>query len=170
MVQEMNMQQHRRVRNLIKRLCANYQNGYCLPLDDGESCVCVQSVSFHLCCNYFKSAVLPDDSALEAEITSPNSTAFCRECNRPFIPRSNRNNQKYCPECAKRRHKESKAKSIAKAREKCRQSQPGKSTVQAVISINTWGVKVEIPFPRVLRYLCVIDTVLLQSRSIGKYL
>ena len=30
---------------LIRRLCANYDGGNCLPLDDGEGCVCVQTIA-----------------------------------------------------------------------------------------------------------------------------
>ena len=35
--------QLRRARKLIRRLCANYDEGNCLALDEGEGCVCVQS-------------------------------------------------------------------------------------------------------------------------------
>ena len=33
--------QRARCNRLIRRLCANYDGGNCLPLDDGEGCVCV---------------------------------------------------------------------------------------------------------------------------------
>ena len=36
--------QLRRARKLIRRLCANYDEGNCLALDEGEGCVCVQSI------------------------------------------------------------------------------------------------------------------------------
>lgn len=32
--------QRARCNRLIRRLCANYDGGNCLPLDDGEGCVC----------------------------------------------------------------------------------------------------------------------------------
>ena len=35
-----------RCNRLIRRLCANYDGGNCLPLDDGEGCVCVQMISY----------------------------------------------------------------------------------------------------------------------------
>ena len=38
--------QRARCNRLIRRLCANYDGGNCLPLDDGEGCVCVQTI----CC------------------------------------------------------------------------------------------------------------------------
>lgn len=60
---------HRQSANaLIKRLCANYEGGNCLALDDGEPCVCVQSISYSLLCKYFRNAVLPAEPMLEANI------------------------------------------------------------------------------------------------------
>ena len=57
---------HRQSANaLIKRLCANYEGGNCLALDDGEPCVCVQSISYSLLCKYFRNAVLPAEPMLE---------------------------------------------------------------------------------------------------------
>ena len=38
--------QRARCNRLIRRLCANYDGGNCLPLDDGEGCVCVQTISY----------------------------------------------------------------------------------------------------------------------------
>ena len=40
--------QRARCNRLIRRLCANYDGGNCLPLDDGEGCVCVQTISYSL--------------------------------------------------------------------------------------------------------------------------
>ena len=37
--------QRARCNRLIRRLCANYDGGNCLPLDDGEGCVCVQTIA-----------------------------------------------------------------------------------------------------------------------------
>ena len=58
--------QRARCNRLIRRLCANYDGGNCLPLDDGEGCVCVQMISYSLLCKYFRRAVLPADKALYA--------------------------------------------------------------------------------------------------------
>ena len=38
--------QRARCNRLIRRLCANYDGGNCLPMDDGEGCVCVQTISY----------------------------------------------------------------------------------------------------------------------------
>ena len=48
--------QRARCNRLIRRLCANYDGGNCLPLDDGEGCVCVQMISYSLLCKYFRRA------------------------------------------------------------------------------------------------------------------
>ena len=43
MVIKITPQQAKRVNALLRKLCANYDGGNCLLLDDGEPCVCVQS-------------------------------------------------------------------------------------------------------------------------------
>ena len=45
---------------LIRRLCANYDGGNCLPLDDGEGCVCVQMISYSLLCTATLLAIVAD--------------------------------------------------------------------------------------------------------------
>ena len=53
----MDYRQHRRARRLVHE-CCNYDGGNCLLLDDGEPCVCVQSISLSLMCRWFRVAVL----------------------------------------------------------------------------------------------------------------
>lgn len=88
MVIKITPQQAKRVNALLRKLCANYDGGNCLLLDDGEPCVCVQSISkYGLYCNYFKNAVLPTDERLYAEVMKPSGrqalcavpSAFCTE-------------------------------------------------------------------------------------------
>lgn len=43
----MNYPQYRRMRKLVHE-CYNYDGGNCILLDDGEGCVCVQSISYSL--------------------------------------------------------------------------------------------------------------------------
>ena len=43
----MDYRQHRRARRLVHE-CCNYDEGNCLLLDDGEPCVCVQSISYYI--------------------------------------------------------------------------------------------------------------------------
>ena len=78
MLPQMTGRQRYRANALIKKLCANYDDGNCLLLDEGEGCVCVQSISYSLLCRYFRNAVLPADPALEAEIlgTHPDRVRF----------------------------------------------------------------------------------------------
>ena len=44
---------------VIRTSCCNYDRGNCIALDDGEPCVCVQSISYTLCCTWFRDWVLP---------------------------------------------------------------------------------------------------------------
>ena len=77
--------QRARCNRLIRRLCANYDGGNCMPLDDGEGCVCVQMISYSLLCKYFRRAVLPADKVLCADIYRQR-TRTCERCGKPFAP------------------------------------------------------------------------------------
>lgn len=105
---ELTPSQRRRCNRLIRRLCANYDNGNCLPLDEGDGCVCVQMISFSLLCKYFRNAVLPAEKELYADIFKQR-TFRCAECGAAFTPHSNR--QKYCAACCKRIHRKQKTES-----------------------------------------------------------
>ena len=48
-IPRMNYPQYRKARKLVRE-CCNYCDGNCLLLDDGEECVCVQSISYSLLC------------------------------------------------------------------------------------------------------------------------
>lgn len=52
-IPRMSYPQYRKARRLTHE-CCNYCNGNCLLLDDGEECVCVQSISYSLLCRWFK--------------------------------------------------------------------------------------------------------------------
>ena len=43
----MDYRQHRAACRLVHE-CCNYDNGNCILLDNGEPCVCVQSISYSL--------------------------------------------------------------------------------------------------------------------------
>ena len=105
--------QRARCNRLIRRLCANYDGGNCLPLDDGEGCVCEQTISYSLLCKYFRRAVLPADKVLCADIYRQR-TRLCDRCGKPFPPSSNR--QKYCPECGCSIRRKQKADSARRRR------------------------------------------------------
>ena len=92
-------EKNRVILNLIEFSWDMNCNGNCLLLDDGEECVCVQSISYSLLCRWFKVAVLPLDAALCAEITKGrDEIKRCAVCGAAFTPNSNR--AKYCPDCA----------------------------------------------------------------------
>ena len=91
--------QRRRANALIRKTCCNYENGNCLLLDDGEECVCPQSISYSLICRWFRAAVLPLDESLCAALLHRRERKKCVLCGGWYIPKSNR--AKYCPECAK---------------------------------------------------------------------
>ena len=79
-IPRMNYPQYRKARKLTHE-CCNYCDGNCLLLDDGEECVCVQSISYSLLCRWFRAAVLPLDGALYAEIIqSRDSVKRCAVC------------------------------------------------------------------------------------------
>ena len=106
-IPRMNYPQYRKARKLTHE-CCNYCDGNCLLLDDGEECVCVQSISYSLLCRWFRAAVLPLDGALYAEIIqSRDSVKRCAVCGAAFTPKSNR--AKYCPDCAVRMRRKQEA-------------------------------------------------------------
>lgn len=90
----MDYRQHQAARRLVHE-CCNYDEGNCLLLDDGEPCVCVQSISYSLMCRWFRVAVLPLDGELAAALLYRGSRKRCAVCGAAFVPKSNRG--KYCP-------------------------------------------------------------------------
>ena len=111
----MNDRQHRRAKRLIRRLCANYDGGNCLPLDDGDICPCPQLLTPVLICKYFRAAVLPADWELYAEILQSDTRRRCNNCGKTFVPTGNR--ALYCPDCSAFRERKRKATWARKKRE-----------------------------------------------------
>ena len=112
----MDYRQYRRARKLVHE-CCNYIAGNCIALDDGEECICVQSISYSLLCRWFRAAVLPQDKELETALFHRLNAKKCAVCGALFTPGSNR--AKYCPECAARMKRINAAKRKRKQREKC---------------------------------------------------
>ena len=112
----MDYRQYRRTRRLVHEGC-NYDGGNCSALDDGEECVCVQSISHSLLCRWFRAAVLPLDRELETALFHRLDAKRCAVCGALFTPGSNR--AKYCPECAGRMKRIKAAQRKRKQRAKC---------------------------------------------------
>ena len=102
--------QRKRATALIRRECCNCEGGNCIALDDGDTCTCPQTVSFSVCCKWFRWAVLPLDGTLEAEIFRDKDMKRCAVCGAAFVPRSNRG--KYCPDCTARVHRRQKTRKV----------------------------------------------------------
>lgn len=114
----MDYRQYRRMRKLVHE-CCNYDNGNCIALDNGEECVCVQSISYSLLCKWFRCAVLPLDGPLETALLFREELKRCVVCGQSFLPGSNR--AKYCKLCAKKVHRRQKTASDRKRRLQCGQ-------------------------------------------------
>ena len=97
MIVHMNYQQYRTARRLVHS-CCNYDGGCCLLLDNGEECVCPQSITYSLICKWFRAAVLPLDAGLRAALLYRDHMKPCAICGSYYVPKSNR--AKYCSECA----------------------------------------------------------------------
>ncbi len=97
MIPHMNYQQYRTARRLV-HCCCNYDCGNCLLLDDGEECICPQSITYSLICKWFRAAVLPLDASLCAALLHRDRMKPCAICGSYYVPKSNR--AKYCPACA----------------------------------------------------------------------
>lgn len=107
-------QQSRKVNALVKKSCCNCDNGNCLLLDDGETCVCPQLISYSLLCKWFRAAVLPEDKELYAELYRTDDMRRCSVCGAAFA--SSSNSVKYCPDCRKRVTRKQAAQRMRKRR------------------------------------------------------
>ena len=79
MIPHMDYQQYRTARRLVHS-CCNYDCGNCLLLDDGEECVCPQSITYSLVCRWFRAAVLPLDTGLCAALLYRDRMKPCAIC------------------------------------------------------------------------------------------
>ena len=111
---QMTPKQRIKANALMRKSGCKYDGVKGIALDDGELCVCVQSISYSLCCTWFRDWVLPGAPALQTEITKPKGVKLCSECGAPFLAKSNR--AKYCPDCARKVHRRQKTASDRKRR------------------------------------------------------
>jgi len=101
---------------LIRKICCNYDDGNCILLDDGETCVCPQSISYSVNCKFFRRVLLEDKEglSLKAELFRDDTTKRCAVCGRAFQSKSN--NAKYCGDCAATVQRKQKAAHAQKRR------------------------------------------------------
>ena len=79
--------QKKQAASLIRRECCCCEDGNCIVLDDGDACTCPQTVSFSVCCKWFRWAVLPLDGTLKAEIFRDKDMKRCAVCGGVFVPK-----------------------------------------------------------------------------------
>ena len=71
--------QRKQAASLIRRECCCCEDGNCIALDDGDTCTCPQTVSFSVCCKWFRWAVLPLDGTNDKiRIIEQNKTITCK--------------------------------------------------------------------------------------------
>ncbi len=116
----MDARQRREAVRLIKGLCSYYDNGNCLYLDRGEEATCPQSISFSVCCKFFRHVLLKreEGKGLEAEIFQRNALRRCERCGGAFSSSSNR--AKYCADCKAEVQRRQKAEHARRRRAESR--------------------------------------------------
>ena len=77
--------QRKQAASLIRRECCCCEDGNCIVLDDGDTCTCPQTISFSVCCKWFRWAVLPLDGTLEAEIFRDKDLKRCEVYGGVFV-------------------------------------------------------------------------------------
>ena len=83
-IKRLTPRQSRKVNTLVKKECCNCENGNCILLDDGDTCVCPQLISYSLLCKWFRIAVLPLDKLLYAELYQTEDWKKCTVCGAPL--------------------------------------------------------------------------------------
>ena len=116
---ELTGKEKRQIKKLVTFLCANYDKEYgCLPLD----CECPMlgiCYTNSALCQYFRKAVLPEDTELEA-VFMHTPTARCKQCGKPFPIDGKR---VYCSEkCSAAARRRQTAARVRKHREKKQES------------------------------------------------
>ena len=116
MVRELTREEKGKIRALVTKWCANYDREYgCLPLDC--ECYMLGKCWTGTYCRYFRDAVLPLDSVLEAALTAEGpapETRLCPVCGSVFLPDGR---TRYCsPACAKKAHRRQQRDHMKKKR------------------------------------------------------
>ncbi|MBS6283220.1 MAG: cysteine-rich VLP protein [Oscillospiraceae bacterium] len=112
--------QRREAVRLIKSLCSYNDNGNCLYLDRGEEVTCPQSISYSVCCKFFRHVPLKhkEGKGSEAALFQKDALKRCVRCGKAFSSTSN--NAKYCAACGHEAQKKQKAEYARKKRTESR--------------------------------------------------
>ena len=106
------------MKNLIKTMCANYDRAYgCCPLLDDYGCYQIAQQFTGCMCQYYREAVLPLNSSLQAAFY-PGCTRCCCMCGNGYIPTGR--SQKYCLVCREDAKKNTAAKRAKRYRDRKR--------------------------------------------------
>lgn len=99
-----NFKQANKVKELIKKECANYIDGNCILLD--TTCPQMNCI-YSVLCKYFINSILPLDKDLYKELlegageeTSGLYNKVCKLCNKKFT--SDKKQEQYCDKCKKK--------------------------------------------------------------------
>ncbi len=119
--------QRREAVRLIQSLCSYNDNRNCLYLDRGEEVTCPQSISYSVCCKYFRHVLLKhkEGKGLKAALFQKSALKRCVRCGKAFSSTSN--NAKYCAVCGYEVQKKQKAEYARKKRAESRKVEAGKA-------------------------------------------
>lgn len=100
----------------IRRNCSYYDGGSCLYLNHGEEATCPQSISYSVCCKFFRRIVMggKEGKLLKAALFQKDALKRCAVCGTYFSSTSN--NAKYCDDCRGNVQRKQKAKYARKRR------------------------------------------------------
>ena len=152
-IKRLSPRQSRKVNTLVKKECCNCENGNCILLDDGDTCVCPQLISYSLLCKWFRIAVLPLDKLLYAELYQTEDRKKCTVCGASFASKSN--SVKYCPDCRKRITRRQAAERMRKKAYSCYAVGAKKAFDCRAFRTQKQRGKGLIPLPLKSRFYCV---------------
>lgn len=109
--------QRARSKELVRTECCNYLDGICVLLEHGYGDTCVQCISNHVSCRWFRDAVLPLDEELENELYPKVRGKPCVRCGTMYVPGSNR--QRFCKHCAAINRRRMRAEWAYRKRHSC---------------------------------------------------
>jgi hypothetical protein len=80
----MTASQKREAVKLIRNLCSYCDNGNCIYLDRGETVVCPQSISYTVCCKFFRNVLVTTTTAIVFTLTGAKQLCVRRVFHIPY--------------------------------------------------------------------------------------